>query len=57
MRCLEGVGVGRFLESCAVFVIIVRLLAIQFAMLLSILICEVGLCIPPRLVVDILPVV
>ena len=42
--CLEGVGVGRLLESSAAFEILVRLLALQFAPLPSVLICELGHC-------------
>ena len=55
--CIDGVRAGHLSKSSAAFVIIVGLFAFQFAALLSILICEVGLCAPPRLVVALLPVV
>ena len=37
--CLVGMRVGRFLESSADFVVLVRFLAFQFAVLLSVLLC------------------
>ena len=43
---LIGVGAGRFSESRAAFVIIVRLPTLQFAPLLLVMVHEVGLCSP-----------
>ena len=48
---------GSFSESSAAFVILVVLFAFQFVALLSVLLREVGLCGPTKLVVALLPVV
>ena len=40
MGCLDGLGAGRFSEISANFVLLVRLIALQFVMLLSVLLHE-----------------
>ena len=57
LGCLNGVGAGRLSESSTYFVTIVGLFVLHFASLLSVLLREVGMCIPPQLVAALLPVV
>ena len=57
MGDLEGVGVVSFMEDGAAFIVILGLLALQFAPLLVELLLELGFYFPPRLVVSLLPVV
>ena len=48
---------GSFVEDSTAFIVLLGLLALEFAPFFVELLCEVGMCCPPRLIGCLLPVV
>ena len=44
MRDIEGVEVGSFVEDSTAFIVLLGLLALEFAPFFVELLCEVGMC-------------